>query len=146
MCASKPAKLVPIDSAKASLSACAVGRNSCNGGSSKRTVIGRSCSRANISWKSWRCISNSSARYFLRSSSVRERIIWRTAGIRSLWKNMCSVRQSPTPSAPRDKACLTSVGESALALTCSTFISLTQSMKVLNLPPKVGFCLATLPA
>ena len=46
-------------------------------------------------------------------------IISCTSGRRSSPKNMCSVRQSPIPSAPNSRAFAASSGVSALALTLS---------------------------
>ena len=46
-------------------------------------------------------------------------IIWRTIGSRSSAMNMCSVRQSPMPSAPNSRALAASSGVSALARTRS---------------------------
>ena len=50
--------------------------------------------------KSLRCIGSSFCSAFLRVFSSRARIIACMCGIRSSAKNICSVRQSPMPSAP----------------------------------------------
>ena len=54
--------------------------------------------------KSARCSGSSFASTSRRSSSELARIIVWTIGSRSVSKNMCSVRQSPMPSAPRARA------------------------------------------
>ena len=54
---------------------------------------------------------------------VMRRTAFRRAGVP---KNMCSVRTSPTPSAPLARAAVASSGESALASTPSAFLSSAQ--------------------
>ena len=51
------------------------------------------------------------------SSSVVAQIIFLKLNILSFSKNMCSVRQSPIPSAPNFRAWMASLGVSALVLT-----------------------------
>ena len=63
----------------------------------------------------WKGSSFSSAAS--RRSLVSERIISRIAIMRSPSKNMCSVRHSPMPSAPKSRARWASLGVSALVRT-----------------------------
>ncbi len=72
-----------------------------------------------ISSKSICCTRPSSSRAAASSSSVWARIILRTTGRRSGARNMCSVRHSPMPSAPRRRAFSASSPVSALARTAS---------------------------
>src|SRR5450759_1198889 len=95
------------------------GRNSCSGGSSRRTVTGRPFIAVKISSKSACCIGRIFARAATRSSSFSARIISRTAGRRSATMNMCSVRARPMPSAPSSRAFEASSKFSALARTPS---------------------------
>ena len=95
------------------------GRNSCSGGSSRRTVTGSPSIASRTSSKSARWTSSSSASASFSSSGVDARIILRTTGRRSGARNMCSVRHSPMPSAPRRRALAASSPVSALARTPS---------------------------
>ena len=89
--------------ATSAISASPCGRNSCSGGSRSRIVTGSPCMITNSSTKSARCIGSSLASAARRDFSSSARIISRTARMRSSSKNMCSVRQSPMPSAPNFK-------------------------------------------
>src|SRR5271157_5975300 len=93
------------------------GRNSCSGGSMVRIVTGRPSMERKRPMKSLRCIGSSLRNAVRRSFSLLARIMVRMCGRRSSAKNMCSVRQSPMPSAPNARACNASRGMSALART-----------------------------
>ena len=117
------AKLMPSAVANSACSTSFCGKNSCNGGSNKRIVHGRSSANEKICLKSviWRAFSAANATW--RSASSVAKIIWRILKIRSGPKNMCSVRTSPNPCAPNSKAVATSCGVSALAQTANGAIS-----------------------
>ena len=70
-----------------------------------------------ISAKSPRCIGSSFASARSRAGPSEARIISRTARMRPGSKNMCSVRQSPMPSAPNSRATRASAGVSAFVRT-----------------------------
>ena len=106
---------IPICFARMPRAFSSCGRNSWSGGSSRRTVIGLPASAAKIPSKSCCCMGRSLARAVARLSWSSARIIWRTQGMRSSAKNMCSVRQRPIPSAPSAAATRASRGVSALA-------------------------------
>ena len=93
------------------------GRNSCSGGSSSRIVTGRPRMMRNSSTKSSRCMGRILASAARRPSMVSATIISRMATMRPPSKNICSVRQSPMPSAPKRRAMRASSGVSALART-----------------------------
>ena len=95
------------------------GKNSCNGGSSKRTVTGRPDISRKIAAKSSFCTLRSSSRAAVSSSGVSAKIMRRTTGKRSGAKNMCSVRHKPIPSAPSSRAFFASSPVSAFARTAS---------------------------
>jgi len=61
-------------------------------------------------------------------------------------KNMCSVRQSPMPSAPNFKATRASLGVSALARTPSLRTASAQPISVANSPESAGSIMGTRPA
>ena len=67
--------------------------------------------------KSPRCIGRILFSASRRPSTVSDRIISRIASIRCPSKNICSVRQSPTPLAPKSRALRASFGVSALVRT-----------------------------
>ena len=90
----------PMAAATSAISSSPCGRNSCSGGSSSRIVTGSPFMISNSSTKSPRCIGRSLASALRRDFSSSARIISRTAWMRASSKNMCSVRQSPMPSAP----------------------------------------------
>src|SRR5664280_2117466 len=94
-----------------------LGRNSCSGGSSSRTTIGRPSIASKMPSKSDCCIGSSLSSSFWRSTVVVARIIFCTTGSRSTAMNMCSVRHSPMPSAPNSRALAASSGVSPLART-----------------------------
>mmetsp|Transcript_5173 Transcript_5173/g.18550 ORF Transcript_5173/g.18550 Transcript_5173/m.18550 type:complete len:329 (-) Transcript_5173:1346-2332(-) len=115
------------------------GRNSCSGGSSSRIVTGIPSIARKIPSKSplWNGNRSSSAAW--RSLVNVAMIIRRTVRMRSpVPKNMCSVRTSPTPSAPLTRAVVASSGVSALASTRSVLNSSTQDMKTSRSPPIAG--------
>ena len=93
------------------------GRNSCSGGSSRRTVTGRPDISFSSAAKSFFCTLRSSSRAAVSSAGVEARIILRTTGRRSGARNMCSVRHSPMPWAPSSRAFFASSSVSALART-----------------------------
>ena len=68
------------------------------------------------------------------------------APIRFSSKNMCSVRQSPIPSAPNLTAARASAGVSALARTLSLRAASAHFISVANSPASSGSRIATLPA
>mmetsp|Transcript_24658 Transcript_24658/g.53317 ORF Transcript_24658/g.53317 Transcript_24658/m.53317 type:complete len:397 (+) Transcript_24658:1211-2401(+) len=109
------------------------GRNSCRGGSSRRTVICRSPMMRKILAKSSVCMGSSFSRQEARSSWVLLSIMCRKRSMREGWKNMCSVRHRPTPSAPMRSAASTSVGVSAFASTLMRLYLSAQSMTVRKL-------------
>ncbi len=88
---------------------------------------------SNSSTKSARCIGSSLASAARRDFSSSARIISRTARMRSSSKNMCSVRQSPMPSAPNFSATRASAGVSALVRTPSLRTSSAQPISVREL-------------
>ena len=132
--------------ATSAISSSPCGRNSCSGGSSRRMVTGRPSMISNSSTKSARCIGSSLASAARRDFSSSARIISRTAWMRSSSKNMCSVRQSPMPSAPKRTAALASAGVSALARTPSLRTLSAQPISVANSPDSCGSIMSTLPA
>ena len=109
----------PIASATATFTDSSVksGRNSCSGGSSRRTVTGRPSIASKISMKSARCSGSSSSKTTWRSSAPSARIS-RSTSSRRAPRNMCSVRHRPMPSAPNRRARAASGALSALARTC----------------------------
>ena len=94
-----------------------LGRNSCMGGSSRRTIIGLSWTVWNIWKKSFSWKSRSLLRASFVSSSESAKMRRRISRIRSCPKNMCSVRARPTPLAPKFIAVVKSLTVSALART-----------------------------
>ncbi len=128
----------PLDSASCCMSSLVLGRNSCSGGSSNLTVIGLSPTARYISLKSPFWKGNSLARATRLDFSSFAMIISRIAGILSSLKNMCSVRQRPTPSAPNTRACFRSLGVSALVLTFIVRISSAHDMILLKFPEISG--------
>ncbi len=109
--------VIPISAAISFWFSSSCGTNSCKGGSSKRTVTGKSCIASKIPSKSSLWIGNNffSASRLPASSSAS--IISRMALIRLPSKNMCSVLVSPIPTAPKSLAIFASFGVSALVLT-----------------------------
>ena len=98
------------------LSSVRSGRNSCSGGSMRRTVMGLPFIVSNIWMKSPFCSGRRAARAASRSASEEARMRFWTNCLRSP-RNMCSVRHRPTPWAPRWMAWRASSGVSALART-----------------------------
>ena len=95
------------------------GKNSCNGGSSKRTVTGNPLIARSNAAKSSVCTLRNSSNAAVSSAGVLAKIMRRTTGKRSGAKNMCSVRHNPIPSAPYSRALMASSSVSALARTAS---------------------------
>ena len=79
------------------------GRNSCSGGSRRRTVTGSPSIASRMPTKSDRCSLPSSASAACSSASSAARMNRWTSGSRSP-RNMCSVRHRPMPSAPKRRA------------------------------------------
>ena len=69
----------------------------------------------------------------------------RTARIRSVWKNMCSVRHSPMPCAPKLRASSASAGVSALARIFSRRTPSAQRISVSKSWPSSGDTVGTRP-
>ena len=94
------------------------GRNSCSGGSSNRTVTGSPSMASNSATKSSRCNGSSAS-----SADLRVCASWastsRSTSTRRSPRNMCSVRHSPMPCAPRRRARAASSALSAFARTRS---------------------------
>ena len=82
-----------------------------------RMVTGNPSIARNTPMKSLRCRGSNFFSAARRSFSLFARIIARMCGKRSSAKNMCSVRQSPMPSAPNARAWMASRGMSAFART-----------------------------
>ena len=101
---------------------------------------------SNSSTKSPRCIGRSLSIALRRDFSSSARIISRTAWMRASSKNMCSVRQSPMPSAPNRTATRASAGVSALARTPSLRTLSAQPISVPNSPDIAGSVIGTAPA
>ena len=81
-----------------------------------------------------------------RAVSFSARIISRMAAMRFSPKNMCSVRQSPIPSAPNSSAVAASMGVSALVRITSLRVSSAHDISVLNSDVNTGGCLGTSPS
>ena len=136
---------VPSDAATSEISYSLCGRNSWSGGSSRRIVTGKPAMISNRSRKSLRWKGNSRASAARRPCSVSAMIICRTAPIRSGSKNMCSVRQSPMPSAPKRLAVSASNGVSALARTRKRRTLSAQPINVEKSPESCGSTMGTEP-
>ena len=136
---------IPEAFATSSISASLWGRNSCKGGSSNRIVTGSPAITSKISSKSERCIGRSFASASRRPASSSARIISRTAMIRSASKNMCSVRQSPIPSAPKSRATCASWGVSAFARTRIRRFLSAQTISLAKSPESSGCNVGTAP-
>ena len=133
-----------LASASTSLSSC--GRNSCNGGSSRRIVTGSPFIALNSPAKSSRWNGKSFASAFSRPAASSARIISRIGPIRSGSKNMCSVRHSPMPSAPNSRAFCASCGVSALVRTFSRRNLSARLMSFLKFLSGSGSCVGTSPS
>ncbi len=94
------------------------GRNSCSGGSIRRTVTGSPSIAVKIATKSSRWSGRRSSRAACLASSSSARMSRSTSCLRSP-RNMCSVRHSPMPAAPNRRARSASSAVSALARTPS---------------------------
>ncbi len=123
----------PISLARALMSAGAVGRNSCRGGSSRRMVTGSPSMARKMPSKSSCCMGRILVRALRRAASLSARIISRIFMMRSSPKNMCSVRHSPMPWAPNSRAWRASCGVSALVRTLRRRAASAQSITVLRL-------------
>ena len=126
--------VLPFAFASFSISAFSVGTNSCNGGSRKRMVTGLPSIASYNCSKSPCCNGRIFSRASSLSSTVSEQIISRNASIRSPSKNICSVRQSPSPSAPNSRAFFASAGVSALVRTDMVLYSSAHAMIRPNSP------------
>ena len=120
------------------------GRNSCNGGSSRRMVTGRPSIASKMPSKSARCSFSSSASASSSSTGPSARMNRCTSGNRSP-RNMCSVRHSPIPSAPNRRATCASCGRSALVRTLSRRKPSAHSRMVSNGPDGSGVITGTAP-
>ena len=127
-----------------STTSCFVGKNSCIGASSRRTVTGRLPTARRRSRKSSRCASASAASAASSSSGLEERITRRMNGSRSP-RNMCSVRHRPIPSAPLSIATPASTPVSALARMPSRRTSSAQFRTVANANDGSGRSIGTAP-
>ena len=123
--------VLPWASASFLMSSSSVGTNSWSGGSRKRIVTGLPSSASYSFSKSPCCSGRILASAASLSSSVSEQIISRNASILFPSKNICSVRQSPIPSAPSSRAFTASCGVSAFV---RTFIVLYLSAHPIILP------------
>ncbi len=121
------------------ISACALascGKNSCNGGSKSRMVTGRPSIASKIPIKSdfWygRSLTKAASRSPVLSAKIISCMYW----IRSFSgpKNMCSVRQSPIPSAPNSRATFASCGVSAFVRTRRSRYLSAQDIKIPKFP------------
>ena len=136
----------PAASATSAKSASCVGRNSCNGGSSRRMVTGSPAITSKMPIKSLRCSGSSLSSAARRPRSSSARIIWRTAVMRLASKNICSVRHRPMPSAPKSRAVCASKGVSALARTFIRRDPSAHSISVPKSPTSSGCNVGTAPA
>ena len=121
------------------------GKNSCKGGSSKRTVTGKPHIILNISMKSFFWWGKSFSKALALSSCVFDKIICLTDKILSSSKNICSVLHSPIPSAPKSLAVFVSCGVSELVLTFNFLILSAQLISLEKSPEISGFTVGTLP-
>ena len=103
------------------------GKNSWRGGSKSLIVTGKPFIILNISIKSFFWWGKSFVSALFLSCFVFDSIISLTDKILSSSKNMCSVLQSPTPSAPKSLATFVSNGVSELALIFS-FLNLSAQL------------------
>ena len=132
--------------ATSATSASVLGRNSWSGGSRSRMVTGSPAMTLKMALKSLFCMGSIFLRALILPLMSSERIISRTARIRSASKNMCSVRHSPIPSAPKFRATRESFGVSALVRTPSFLNSSAQPMTVPKAPESVGSTVLTWPS
>ena len=100
------------------------GKNSCRGGSRRRIVTGKPDIAIMMPTKSARCSGSISA-ITPRCTSSFSANTRRSTKTRRGPRNICSVRQSPTPSAPRIRALTASSGVSAFVWTLRVRISST---------------------
>ena len=136
---------VPTTLATSEISFSDLGKNSCKGGSSNRTVTGRPCIILNISMKSFLWWGRSFCRALDLSSWVLDKIISLTDKILSSSKNMCSVLQRPIPSAPKSLAVWVSKGVSEFVLTFNFLILSAHSISFEKSPEISGFIVGTFP-
>ena len=101
---------------------------------------------SNNSSKSACCMGSSFCSAFVRPSLSSDMIIWRMTMIRSASKNICSVRHSPIPSAPKWRAFCVSSGVSALARTVIRRAASAHDMMVSKSPDNCGSIVATSPS
>mmetsp|Transcript_8810 Transcript_8810/g.27786 ORF Transcript_8810/g.27786 Transcript_8810/m.27786 type:complete len:344 (-) Transcript_8810:1295-2326(-) len=142
---STSATSLPSSLASVSIASGSLGRNSCSGGSSSRTVTGRPPAAWKMLMKSsvWNRIMCSTASW--RSSAVSATSMRRMLIRRSMMRNMCSVRTRPTPLAPSSMARATSGPVSALANTCISRTSSAQLMNSTNVPSIAGGSVSSRP-
>ena len=95
------------------------GRNSCRGGSMRRIVTGRPSMAARMPVKSCRWSGSRASSAALALGLVLAPGSSPRPGLRRSPRNMCSVRHSPMPWAPKRRARAASSGVSALARTSS---------------------------
>ena len=137
---------LPCASASFLISSSVWGTNSCSGGSKKRIVTGLPSIASNNCSKSpcWygRILSSAAS----LSSTVSEQIISRNASILLPSKNICSVRQSPIPSAPSSRAFLASEGVSAFVRTPIVLYLSAQAMIRPNSPAIVASTVGIIPS
>ena len=109
-------------------------------------VTGNPAMISNSSTKSARCIGSTLASAFFRPSASSARIISCMATMRSGWKNMCSVRHRPMPSAPNLTAARASSGVSALVRTFSRRRASAHSISVAKSSDSCGSTVGTRPS
>ena len=108
-------------------------------------VTGKPSMISKIRRKSARCSGNSWSSAERRSFSLSARIICRMARIRLSSKNMCSVRQSPTPSAPNRRAISQSSGVSALVRIFRRRCLSAHAITVAKSPESLGWIVGSSP-
>ncbi len=100
---------------------------------------------SNRASKSARCMGRILASARRRPASSSAQIISRMARMRLASKNMCSVRHSPMPSAPKSTACWASRGVSALARTPSLRAASAHCITLAKSPDSSGWRIFTRP-
>ena len=123
-----------------------LGKNSCKGGSSRRTVTGSPLIVLNISIKSFFWNGRIFFKASFRSSTFLDKIICLTYKILSSSKNICSVLQRPIPSAPKSLATLVSNGVSALVLILRDLTLSAHAIRVEKSPEISGLIVFTSPS
>ena len=113
----KSSSVTPKVSLNCCKSSSGCGKNSCNGGSSRRMVTGKPAIMVNSSTKSFCCWGCKRSKAICRCLASAAKIRHRISKIRRVSKNICSVRTRPIPWAPKRRARSASAGVSALART-----------------------------